>query len=70
MQDRTPVHNGQFLKFSLLIRTPDNTDTMDTFLCPEAQTLSTLLFRGTGYHNHLLFVDILHCPSKPGADLG
>ena len=69
---RTPVYNGQFLKFSLLIRTPDNTDTMDTFLCPEAQTLSTLLFTGTGYlrtvyfpcHNHVLVVDILHCPNN------
>ena len=56
----------------LRIRTPINTDTMDTFLCPEAQTLSTLLFTGTGYlrtvcfpcHNHVLFVDILHCPNN------
>ena len=69
---RTPVYNGQFLKFTLLIRTPDNADTMDTFLCPEAQTLSTLLFTGTGYlptvyfpcHNHVLFVNILHCPNN------
>ena len=69
---RTPVYNGQFLKFTFLIRTPDNTDTMDTFLCPEAQTLSTLLFTDTGYlptfyfpcHNHVLFVNILHCPNN------
>ena len=48
-----------------------NTDTMDTFLCPKAQTLSTLLFTDTGclrtvyfpHHNHVLFVDILHCPN-------
>ena len=59
------------------MRTPITTDTMDTFLCPEAQTLSTLLFTGTGSlrtvyfpcHNHVPFVDILHC-SNNGRFLG
>ena len=45
---------------------------MDTFLCPEAQTLLTLLFTDTGYlhtvsfpyHYHVLIVDILHCSNS------
>ena len=71
---RNTVYNGEFLKFTRLIRTPFNMDN-GHFLFPKAHTrihCLPLLFTDAGYlravyfpcNNHELIVDIVHCSNN------